>query len=160
MGYQIGNVCYADKQDAENAHFSQVLPVLTADGRLLQMQYQGNQWTYNGVAVRAIKDRIFKTVCCSAGWFLQSPLPFGGCVYWLTGCARDKGHYVGFLVSVGFFRSADCYVDSVQISKVGAAECRGGGGGNERVNVRRRLPGATAANGLCVFTESCMKGML
>lgn len=53
MGYQIGNVCYADKQDAENAHFSQVLPVLTVDGKILQMNYQGGQWAYNGVAVHA-----------------------------------------------------------------------------------------------------------
>lgn len=30
MGYQVGNVCYSTKQEAENVYFSSVVPVINA----------------------------------------------------------------------------------------------------------------------------------
>ncbi|QMT33763.1 hypothetical protein LNQ82_04565 [Conchiformibius steedae DSM 2580] len=59
MGYQVGNTCYATKGAAENAYFSQVAPVIQQNGRLLQLQYNGNPkhidggWTLNGRTVSA-----------------------------------------------------------------------------------------------------------
>ncbi|UOP04477.1 hypothetical protein [Conchiformibius kuhniae] len=58
MGYQVGNTCYATKGAAENAYFSQVVPVIQ-NGRLVQLQYNGNPkhidggWTLNGRTVSA-----------------------------------------------------------------------------------------------------------
>ena len=49
MGYQIGNQCVDKKVEAENHYFSQVIPTITADGKLLQPTYQTTQgWFYQG----------------------------------------------------------------------------------------------------------------
>lgn len=59
MGYQVGNICYSDRVQAENAYFSLVSPVIQSNGRLLQLQYNGNPkhidagWTLNGRRVSA-----------------------------------------------------------------------------------------------------------
>lgn len=58
MGYQVGNICYTDRMQAENAYFSSVSPVIQ-NGRLVQLQYNGNPkhmdsgWTLNGRRVTA-----------------------------------------------------------------------------------------------------------
>ena len=36
MGYQVGNNCYATRQDAENVYFSLVPPKIGDDGKLYQ----------------------------------------------------------------------------------------------------------------------------
>lgn len=53
MGYQVGNQCFADKQQAENHYYSLVAPVLTPEGRLLQPEYLGGQWKLNGEVLQA-----------------------------------------------------------------------------------------------------------
>lgn len=47
MGYQVGNVCYTTKKEAENVYFSKVVPVIAADGKLHHPIYQ-DAWYYNG----------------------------------------------------------------------------------------------------------------
>lgn len=77
MGYQVGNTCYADKHQAENAYFSLVAPVIqtgtgqsvtvprpypypgttTIPGKtqatLIAPQYQNGKWTLNGQTIQA-----------------------------------------------------------------------------------------------------------
>ena len=53
MGYQIGNICYADKQLAENVYFSQIAPVIDANGGLHQFILTKQGWTLNGQKITA-----------------------------------------------------------------------------------------------------------
>lgn len=47
MGYQIGNICYNSKQEAENVYFSKVIPIITEDGKLYQLYYNKQTgWHY------------------------------------------------------------------------------------------------------------------
>lgn len=53
MGYRIGNVCHATREEAENVYFSQVLPAVGADGQLHQPVYTASGWMYHGKAIQA-----------------------------------------------------------------------------------------------------------
>lgn len=77
MGYQVGNICYTDRVQAENAYFSLVSPVIqtttaqsttvprpypytgsmTVPGKtqtnLIAPQYTGGKWTLNGQTLTA-----------------------------------------------------------------------------------------------------------
>lgn len=46
--YQVAQHCFADKADADNYLLSQIVPVITSDGRILKPEYQQGQWTFNG----------------------------------------------------------------------------------------------------------------
>ena len=48
MGYQVGHICHATKQSAENAYFSQVTPNIH-DGKIYQMQYTPLGWQFEGL---------------------------------------------------------------------------------------------------------------
>ena len=48
MGYQVGNICYATKTEAENAYYSNVVPVITQGGQLMQPIYNGTVWQLAG----------------------------------------------------------------------------------------------------------------
>lgn len=48
MGYQVGNQCFTDRQQAENHYYSLVAPVVTADGKIIQPEYTGQHWQLNG----------------------------------------------------------------------------------------------------------------
>lgn len=52
MGYQVETVCYVERKQAENAYFSGVKPVITADGKLIQMQYTPAGWILNGQVIQ------------------------------------------------------------------------------------------------------------
>lgn len=52
MGYQIGNICYADRTSAENAYYSQVIPTLQ-NGQLHQVQWTPVGWQYKGQTINA-----------------------------------------------------------------------------------------------------------
>lgn len=52
MGYQVGHICHATKQSAENAYFSQVMPNIH-DGKIYQMQYTPLGWQFEGLQVTA-----------------------------------------------------------------------------------------------------------
>jgi len=53
MGYQVGNNCYATRQDAENVYFSLVPPRIGEDGKLIQLQASKLGWILNGQVVKA-----------------------------------------------------------------------------------------------------------
>ena len=53
MNYQVGNICYASIEDAENAYFSNVVPTISADGELHQVMFKNNQWTYKNQPIKA-----------------------------------------------------------------------------------------------------------
>lgn len=54
MGYQVGQTCYAKKSDAENAYYSTVVPVINANGELIQPQWSElGGWTLNGQTISA-----------------------------------------------------------------------------------------------------------
>lgn len=76
MGYQVGNHCYATKEQAENAYFSLVAPVVqpatattstatvgryppsmlnpqTSQAKLLKPEFQNGRWVFNGQTVQA-----------------------------------------------------------------------------------------------------------
>lgn len=54
MGFQIANTCYPNREQAENAYFSQVVPRIGQDGELVQVQYsKGRGWTLDGQIVQA-----------------------------------------------------------------------------------------------------------
>lgn len=80
MGYQVGNHCYATKQEAENVYFSLVAPVIsanstnsttttsnnrppigttnrpaptTAKATLIKPEYQNGKWTLQGQTITA-----------------------------------------------------------------------------------------------------------
>lgn len=53
MGYQVGNQCFSSIAEAENQYFSSVAPAVTADGKLVQPEFSGTQWTLNGTAIHA-----------------------------------------------------------------------------------------------------------
>ena len=50
-GYQIGLQCFSTLEGAMNYQMSQVVPSVTADGRLLHPIKQGSQWTFGGQVV-------------------------------------------------------------------------------------------------------------
>lgn len=53
MGYQVGNQCFSDKKSAENHYFSQIIPTITADGKLYQPTYTKAQgWQYEGKSIQ------------------------------------------------------------------------------------------------------------
>ena len=51
MGYQVGSVCYFDKETAEKVYFSGVSPVIRQDGVLLQLEYKNSSWNLAGQVV-------------------------------------------------------------------------------------------------------------
>lgn len=75
MGYQVGNHCYATKEQAENAYFSLVAPVVqpatattstatvgryppsmlnqSSQAKLLKPEYQNGRWVFNGQTIQA-----------------------------------------------------------------------------------------------------------
>ena len=53
MGYQVGNVCYPNEEQAKNVYFSSVSPVITADGKLQQLQSINGKWYLNAVEIKA-----------------------------------------------------------------------------------------------------------
>lgn len=53
MNYQVGNTCYENKSQAENVYFSKVVPVISSDGQLNQVLFDGNKWTYQGKEIHA-----------------------------------------------------------------------------------------------------------
>lgn len=53
MGYQVANICYTTKQEAENAYFSKVVPVILPDGKLNQVIFDGKKWVYEGQQIHA-----------------------------------------------------------------------------------------------------------
>ena len=53
MGYQVGNNCYATRAEAENAYFSQVVPVILQNGQLSQIGFNGKNWKYQNEILKA-----------------------------------------------------------------------------------------------------------
>ena len=53
MGYQVGYTCYANRAEAENAYFSQVVLVILADGQLSQIGFDGKNWVYQSKEIHA-----------------------------------------------------------------------------------------------------------
>lgn len=53
MGYQVGNACYATREQAENVYYSQVLPVITSDGKINQIEFNGKNWKYQNEILKA-----------------------------------------------------------------------------------------------------------
>ena len=53
MGYQVGNVCYSNKTEAENAYYSNVVPVITQGGQLIQPIYKGKSWQLAGKTINS-----------------------------------------------------------------------------------------------------------
>ncbi|MBR0129066.1 MAG: hypothetical protein IJM09_04540 [Neisseriaceae bacterium] len=51
MGYRVGNVCYSNHMDAQNAYFGAVVPIISNDGTLLRPVFNGSTWTLNGVVL-------------------------------------------------------------------------------------------------------------
>lgn len=52
MGYQVGHVCYADREQAENAYFSQVPPTIASDSGMYRFYYnKGVGWGFKGEKV-------------------------------------------------------------------------------------------------------------
>ena len=41
MGYQVGNMCFSTKQQAENHYFSLVVPQILPDGKIMKPEYLG-----------------------------------------------------------------------------------------------------------------------
>ena len=74
MGYQVGNVCYSEKTLAEDAYFSQVLPVLTSDGSLKMISKKGNNWFYGSVQLKADFPECSASANFKAGVETFSPL--------------------------------------------------------------------------------------
>ena len=78
MGYQIGNICYSNKQLAENVYFSQSFPVIDANGTLHQLIYTDQGWVLNGKVVNAqlpecsLRDNFI--LGSEIGWLLFSVL--------------------------------------------------------------------------------------
>ena len=52
MGYQVGNVCYLDRESAENVYFSLVPPVITNDG-FKQLSHTSKGWYYGSQKIQA-----------------------------------------------------------------------------------------------------------
>ena len=53
MGYQVGNNCYATRQDAENVYFSLVPPKIGDDGKLYQLNFTKFGWKYGEQILKA-----------------------------------------------------------------------------------------------------------
>lgn len=53
MNYQVGTICYSNRTEAENAYYSQVIPTITANGKLHQLTKTQNGWQYNGQTLTA-----------------------------------------------------------------------------------------------------------
>lgn len=47
MGYAVGRICYATKEDATDVVMSQIPPSIGADGSFHQFVKIGHTWTYN-----------------------------------------------------------------------------------------------------------------
>lgn len=71
MGYQVGTICYANRELAENVYFSQVLPVIMADGSLKQVTHKDGKWYYGVQTVNAYLPQ------CSAKDNFIAGLDFG-----------------------------------------------------------------------------------
>lgn len=52
MNYRIGNQCFGSKEAATDYQMSQVLPVITADGKLQHPVKNGEVWQYAGQTVK------------------------------------------------------------------------------------------------------------
>lgn len=48
MGYRVGNQCFATKEAATDYQMSSVVPIITADGKLLHPVKTGGTWTFAG----------------------------------------------------------------------------------------------------------------
>ena len=53
MGCQVGNNCYATRQDAENVYFSLVPPKIGDDGKLYQLNFTKYGWKYGEQILKA-----------------------------------------------------------------------------------------------------------
>ncbi len=52
MGYQVGRICYATEQEAQNVLMTQVVPTIDKDGALHHPVFDGTKWTYQEQPVK------------------------------------------------------------------------------------------------------------